>query len=58
LFFSKPSRRGKWTLLLTTDLKLNFEEAYKIYSRRWQIEVFFKEGKQYLGLGKNQSQDF
>jgi len=58
LFFVKTSRRGKWHLLLTTDLELNFEQAYKIYSIRWSIEVFFKEAKQYLGLGKSQSQDF
>jgi hypothetical protein len=58
LFFSKASRKGKWHLLLTTDLDLNFEQAYKIYSTRWSIEVFFKEAKQYLGLGKSQSQDF
>jgi hypothetical protein len=45
-------------VLLTTDLALNFEKAYKIYSIRWSVEVFFKESKQYLGLGKCQSQDF
>lgn len=32
LFFCKTSRRGKWHLLLATDLKLNFEQARKIYS--------------------------
>ena len=58
LFFCKTSRKGRWYLLLTTDLALNFEQAYKIYSIRWSIEVFFKEAKQYLGLGKSQSQDF
>ena len=58
LFFSKRSHRGKWTVLLTTDSTLKFERAYKIYATRWQIEVFFKDSKQYLGLGKNQSQDF
>ncbi len=58
LFFSKTSRKNKWTVLLSTDLSLTFEQAYQVYSRRWQIEVFFKESKQYLGLGKNQAQDF
>ena len=58
LFFSKTTKRGKWSVLLTTDLDLIFEEAYKIYSTRWSIEVFFKESKQYLHLGKSQSQDF
>jgi len=58
LFFSKTSHKGKWGVLLTTDLSLNYQEAYMIYSIRWSIEVFFKESKQYLGLGKCQSQDF
>ncbi len=58
LFFSKTSHKGNWCVLLTTDLLLNYQEAYKIYSIRWSIEVFFKESKQYLGLGKCQSQDF
>jgi hypothetical protein len=58
LFFCKTSRKGKWNVLLTTNLDLGFTQAYKIYSIRWSVEVFFKESKQYLGLGKCQSQDF
>jgi hypothetical protein len=58
LFFCKTSHKGKWHGLLTTNLDLSFEQAYKIYSTRWSIEVFFKESKQHLGLGKCQSQDF
>ena len=58
LFFCKTSRKGKWNVMLTTNQKLDFEQAYKIYSIRWSVEVFFKESKQYLGLGKCQSQDF
>lgn len=58
LFFCKTSRKGNWNVFLTTDLALCFEQAYKLYSIRWSIEVFFKESKQYLGLGKCQSQDF
>lgn len=58
LFFCKMKRGGNWNLLLTTNCGLELEEAYRIYSIRWSIEVFFKENKQYLGLGKCQSQDF
>ncbi|GHT70536.1 hypothetical protein FACS189455_0410 [Bacteroidia bacterium] len=58
LFFCKTSHKGKWHGLMTTNTRLSFEEAYKIYSTRWTIEVFFKEAKQHLGLGKCQSQDF
>ncbi|MFA9389632.1 MAG: transposase [Prolixibacteraceae bacterium] len=57
LFFCKTSRKGNWNVFLTTDLSLCFAQAYKLYSIRWSIEVFFKESKQYLGLGKCQSQD-
>jgi hypothetical protein len=58
LFFCKTSHKGNWHGLLTTNLELSFDQAYKIYSTRWAIEVFFKESKQHLGLGKCQSQDF
>lgn len=58
IFFSKTSKRGQWHGLLTTDLELNFDKAYKTYATRWTVEVFFKESKQYLGLGKCESQDF
>ncbi len=58
LFFVKPSKRGSYHVLLTTNTALSFEKAYKIYANRWSIEVFFRESKQYLQLGKCQSQDF
>lgn len=58
LFFCKSSKKGNWNGMMTTNTKLTFEQAYKIYSTRWSIEVFFKESKQHLGLGKCQAQDF
>jgi hypothetical protein len=58
LFFCKTTHRGRWNVLLTTNTILEFDEAYKIYSTRWSIEVFFKESKQYFNLGKSQSNDF
>ena len=58
LFFSGKGKRGNWKLFLTTDMKLTFIQMIKIYQIRWTIEVFFKESKQLLGLGKTQSNDF
>ncbi len=58
LFFCKSSKKGNWNGMMTTNTELTFEQAYKIYSTRWSVEVFFKECKQHLGLGKCQAQDF
>lgn len=58
LFYNRRVHTKKWQLLVTTDSSLNFNKAMRIYSIRWTIEVFFKEMKQYLGLGKSQSRDF
>ncbi len=58
LFFVKPSKRGSYNVLLTTNTALSFEKAYKIYANRRSIEVFFRESKQYLQPEKCQSQDF
>ena len=58
LFLCKTSKHGKWHLLASTNIKHGILKAYEIYSIRWSIEVFFKESKQYFGLGKSQSQDF
>ena len=58
LYFSRKGKRGNWKTLLSTDLTSNFNQTAKIYLIRWSIEVFFKESKQYLGLGKSQSVDF
>jgi hypothetical protein len=58
LFFTKRDKRGKWNGLITTNRKLDFFEAYRIYSMRWSLEVVFKESKQNLGLGKYQMRNF
>jgi len=58
LFFVKMGRSGNWHLLLTTDLNLNFIRLMQVYQIRWAIEVFFKESKQYLNLGKCKSSWF
>ena len=58
LFFVKMGRSQNWHLLLTTNLTLNFIDLMKVYQIRWSIEVFFKECKQYLNLGKCKSSCF
>lgn len=58
LFFSKQGKNGKWKVFLCTDIKLSFIRMIEIYQIRWTIEVFFKESKQLLGLGRCQSNSF
>jgi predicted nucleic acid-binding Zn finger protein len=58
LFFSKQGKNGKWKVFICTDTRLSFIKMIEIYQTRWSIEVFFKEAKQLLDLGKCQSNDF
>lgn len=58
MYFTRRGKTGSWKTILSTDLKLSFNETVEIYQIRWTIEVFFKESKQMLWLGKNQSNDF
>lgn len=58
LYFTRRGKRGNWKTIISTDLKLKFNDTVEIYQIRWSIEVFFKESKQMLGLGKSQSNDF
>jgi hypothetical protein len=58
LFYIRYRNSKNWTLMLTTDLRLNFVKAFELYQIRWTIEVLFKECKQYLRLGACQNTDF
>jgi len=58
LFFVKIGTGGKWKCLVTNDLDLSFNKLMEIYHIRWSIEVFFKDAKQYLQLGKCQCNNF
>ena len=58
LLFSRQGTKGKWHLIVTTDLGLSFLKALEIYQVRWTIEVFFKESKQHLNLEGCPSNDF
>ncbi len=48
----------EWQTLLSTDLELDPTQILSYYARRWSIEVFFKDAKQMLYLGKEQSNTF
>jgi len=54
----KKDKEPKWVAFLSTDTQLHASTIIKKYTKRWTIEVCFKECKQLLGLGKNQSNDF
>jgi len=58
IFLIRRGKRGAWHTILSTDTTLAFNSMIKIYNIRWTIEVFFKEAKQLLGLGKCQSTNF
>jgi hypothetical protein len=60
LLFSKKKKCGKnsWILLLCTDLGYSNEKIIRVYSRRWAIEVYFKETKQNLGLLAEKTADY
>lgn len=47
-----------WNVLLCTDTELESHVILSYYARRWAIEVFFKDAKQMLYLGKEQSNTF
>ncbi len=58
IFFCKRGRKGAWNAFLSTDTRLGFFEAYRIYSMRWAIEVCFSEMKGLLRPGKCQCRNF
>ena len=54
VFSGKVKELKKVKALVTNMLHLSAVAISKHYSFRWEIEVFFKELKQYLGLGDYQ----
>ena len=56
LFISDGKK--EWQAFLCTDLQLESAEILTYYARRWAIEIFFKDAKQMLYLGKEQSNTF
>jgi hypothetical protein len=55
---ARKNPEPKWAAIFSTDSTLSARQIVKKYILRWSIEVFFKEAKQRLGLGKEQSRCF
>lgn len=60
LLFSKEKKcnPNSWIVILCTKIKYSDEKVIRLYSRRWAVEVYFKEVKQNLGFLANQSGDY
>ena len=60
LVFSSDVRNHheNWVVFVCTDTQMSVEEVLLTYSKRWAVEVYFKELKQSLGFLKEQSGDF
>jgi IS4 transposase len=50
--------RKQWQAILCTDTELEPSRILEYYARRWSIEVYFKDAKQMLYMGKEQSNTF
>lgn len=46
--------RDRTKYLATSELSLSTAEHVRWYRRRWPVEVFFRDAKQLLGLGRSQ----
>jgi len=53
--FSRKNRDRKVLGLVTDEAKLSASQMIRTYDDLWSIEVFFKDGKQLLGLGQYQN---
>jgi hypothetical protein len=58
IFLIRYGRKSEWNVLLTSDLSMPFTKAFETYQIRWNIEVLFRENKQYLNLGGYHGRDF
>lgn len=52
VYVRNRSKRKDYLCLISTNVNIDEEEIIRIYSKRWQIEVFFKMCKSYLKLAK------
>jgi hypothetical protein len=58
LFFYRNAKKGPWHFLVSTNLELTPLKAYQLYAKRWNIEIYFKEVRQFFGMDDCHSRDF
>lgn len=58
VFVAKRHCANDYLVLATTKTNLTPAAIIQLYSRRWQIENYFKAAKQYLRLDQTQIQDY
>ncbi|MDB7660563.1 transposase [Lacticaseibacillus rhamnosus] len=58
VFVTNRANANQYLVLGTTKTNLRPEEIIQLYGRRWQIEGFFKVGKQYLQFDQTQVQNY
>jgi len=56
--FSRKNKEKQIIALVSDQPRLKASEIIKTYSLRWHIEVFFKDSKQLLGLGRYQNRSY
>lgn len=56
--FSRKNSESLVLGLVTDDPRLTPKQMISAYAKRWQIEVFFKDAKQLLGLGQYQNRPY
>ena len=54
IVFVQNDDKDKWHAFAATNIKMSAKAILEAYSKRWSIEVFFKNSKQHLGYGKEQ----
>ena len=50
----KSAPKSSWVVILCTGIDMILSDIPEVYALRWNIEVYFKEIKQYFGFGKEQ----
>jgi hypothetical protein len=58
LIYSRKNSERKILALVTDNPKLKAKDIIRSYNIRWNIELFFKDSKQLLGLGRYQNRSY